>query len=410
MAAMRDPARERGVLVASLVLLSALAVGLLLATTGTGDYLRAPAGTPGLTDDAAPGIAALLHGDLGAFLRDQPALGLTSILLRLPAAALSRLLGFGLLGEYRAGAVVCLAAAVVFGALVARAMLRRGTSSLTSVTVGALAVANPLTLAALRAGHAEEILCAALCAGSVWAAERRRPGAAALLIGLALGTKPWAILALPVVALALEPGTRLRAGVRAGVVAAALVLPAPVLAPAAYRAASRSVTNGAFVSPRSLWWPVSPVRVRAIPAGTGQVRYAVLPGGLDRQDAWLLLLAGAVLACLTLRRRAFAADDALRLLAVIMLARVLVDPFVMSYYALPLVLTLLVLAVRRPATGILAAGVVLGAHVAELPHPPGVAFALTLAWALPVAVVLLRGSAGARAEMPIVSPARVRLP
>jgi hypothetical protein len=49
----------------------------------------------GLPDDPAPTIAALVHGQLSAAAHDQPFMGLTSILLRLPFAAIATAVGGG---------------------------------------------------------------------------------------------------------------------------------------------------------------------------------------------------------------------------------------------------------------------------------------------------------------------------
>jgi hypothetical protein len=381
---------ERAVTLAAAITLTAAAVLFVLMAAGTGDYAPVSSRIPSTTDDAAPAIAALLHGNLTAFAHDQPALGLTSLLLRLPFAGLARAFGSGLLGEYRAGALPCLAGCVVLGTLLARALARRGAAPV--VAVGALVVVNPLTLAALQAGHPEELLAAALVVGAVLAAEARRPLAAALLLGLALGTKQWAFLAIPPVLLALAPGVRLRGLLVAGGLAAILVLPAPLLSPSAYRSTSRSMANGSFVSPQSAWWPVATRRDIALPTGRAghrpRARYVVLPAGLDRGDVWLLLLAGAVMVLAAGLRRPFRAEDGLRLLAALMLARVLVDPFVMPYYGLPLAFALLAMARRDTRAAVGAAGVLVGLHLAGLTQPPGTAFALTAAWAVPTALML----------------------
>ena len=77
---------------------------------------------------------------------------------------------------------------------------------------GALCLVNPLTWEAIRLGHPEELLGGALCVGAVLAALRGRTLPAAVLLGLALATKQWAVIAvLPVLAAA--PGAA-RAPVR----------------------------------------------------------------------------------------------------------------------------------------------------------------------------------------------------
>src|SRR5579884_1129702 len=67
----------------------------------SGDYnVAAPVGG----NNAGPGIAALLHGSLGGYVQHQPVVGLTSILLRLPFAAIASALGADSLQVYEAGA------------------------------------------------------------------------------------------------------------------------------------------------------------------------------------------------------------------------------------------------------------------------------------------------------------------
>lgn len=389
MAAGPDRARERAVTVVAATTLTAAAALFVLLAAGTGDYAASSSRIPSTTDDAAPAIAALLHGDLPGFAHDQPALGLTSILLRLPVAGLARLLGSGLEGEYRAGAFVCLLACVVLGTVLARGLVARGLAPAAAVAVGALTIVNPLTLRALEAGHPEELLAAALCAGAVMAAAGRRPVSAAVLLGLALGTKQWTFLAIPPVVLVLAPAVRWRALALAGGVAAVLILPGPLLSPSAYRSTSRSMANGAFVSPQSAWWPIAARRDVALPtAPAARARYAVMPFGLDRQDAWLLLLLAAAAIVLVRPRRTIGPQGALELLAALMLARAVVDPFVMPYYGLPLAFALLAMAPRNPRVAVGAAGVLVGLQLAGLTQPPGRAFAITAAWALPAALAL----------------------
>jgi uncharacterized membrane protein len=68
----------------------------------------------------------------------------------------------------------------------------------------ALVAGNPLMLQALSIGHPEELLGAALCVGAVLAALHKRPWLAAVLLGLAVGNKAWAVLAIGPVLLALD--------------------------------------------------------------------------------------------------------------------------------------------------------------------------------------------------------------
>ena len=83
---------------------------------------------------------------------------------------------------------------------------------------------NPLTLKALEVGHPEELLGAALCVGAVLAALWQRPWLAAVLLGLALANKAWAVLAIGPVLLALQ-GRRWTVFALACAIAAMFVAP-----------------------------------------------------------------------------------------------------------------------------------------------------------------------------------------
>ena len=153
------------------------------------------------------------------------------------------------------------------------------------------------------------------------------------------------------------------------------------------------MANGAFVSPQTAWWPVAVRRDVALPTGAvARAHYSVLPGGLDRGEVWLLLLAGAASVLVLGLRRPFDPADGLRLLAALMLARVLLDPFEMPYYGLPLAFAILAMARRDTRAAAAAAGVLVGLHLAGLSQPAGSAFALTAAWAVPTGLVLALGA------------------
>lgn len=122
------------------------------------------------------------------------------------------------------GSIPCVAAAGLLGLSIARWMERRGASRAACIATIVFSMVNPLTQEALSQGHPEELLGGASCAGAVLAAMRGRSTRAALLLGLALVTMQWALIAvLPVLAAA--PTRRLRVAVVAGAIAAALTVP-----------------------------------------------------------------------------------------------------------------------------------------------------------------------------------------
>ena len=121
----------------------------------------------------------------------------------MPFAAAADLAGGGDLLVYQLGSIPCVAAAGVLGLAIARWMERRGASRAACIATIVFSMVNPLTREALVLGHPEELLGGALCVGAVLAALRGRSTRAGLLLGLALATKQWALIAvLPVLAAA----------------------------------------------------------------------------------------------------------------------------------------------------------------------------------------------------------------
>jgi hypothetical protein len=123
-------------------------------------------------------------------------MGALSILVRLPFAALAGFAGGGDLLAYQLGSIPCVAAAGVLGLAIARWMERRGASRAACIATVVFSMVNPLTWEALALGHPEELLGGALCAGAVLAALRGHSTRAGLLLGLALATKQWALIAV----------------------------------------------------------------------------------------------------------------------------------------------------------------------------------------------------------------------
>src|SRR5439155_16894179 len=98
---------------------------------------------------------------------------------------------------------------------------------------------NPDSLKAFALGHPEELLTAALALGALLAAGRGRAPAAAVLLGLALAAKQWALLALPAVLLVSAPGRRLRVLLGAGAEVVALTGPLALAEPRAFAGNAR---------------------------------------------------------------------------------------------------------------------------------------------------------------------------
>jgi hypothetical protein len=389
----------RGALLASGLIACALVADIALRSGRSGDYsARAPVDG----DNAGPAIDALIHGHLSSFVTHQPLMGLGSILLRAPVAGLGVLMGADSGLVYGLGALVCLLPlALLAGWMVGRQGPRE--QRLAAVFAAAIVLAGPATVEAVRVGHPEEVLAAAFATAAVLAAIRHRPGWAWVLLGLAVGTKQWALLAAPCVLLAL-PDRRLAAGAKAGALALALTAVLPLADPAAFVRADSVVGGLRFTDPFSLWWPVgSPISIPAHAAFAPTAH--LLPFGLPRSTAaaagLMLALAGLWL------YRSRQTDpkspvDPLALLALFGLARCITDPDPLQYNFVALLIPLAVWETvglgRLPLATALAAGsaaalargsVALSAG-AGLHVTPSVLSALSIAWTVALGGYLAR--------------------
>jgi hypothetical protein len=342
-------------------------------------------------NEVEPAYAALVGGDVSGFLHKAPAYG-GSLAIRAPFALIAAAFGGGGLAVYRAVAIPCLLAAAALGVTLYALHCRRQDAR-AGMLVLLLAAANPVTLRALTIGHPEELFGGALCAGAVLAGLHRRPNLAGVLLGLAVANKAWAVLAIGPVLLALPEGRR-RAAVIAFAVGGAVMLPFLIVGhstgavPAAHQA-------GAIFQPWQVWWPLG---------DTGQVIRGIdgnVKEGFRAAPAWLSpiphpLIAGLVVpaSLLYLRRRAGRApEDVLALLAALMLARCLLDPWNIGYYHLPFLLALLsweALRFGRAPVWSLAASLAVWATFEKAPGllSPDAQCVLYLAWALPALAVL----------------------
>ena len=169
--------------------------------------LRSPFGID-YDNDAQPAIDALREGDFAAVWSNQPLMGIFSVLVRAPFAELANLFEPSLLLEYRLGAIPCLLAAAGLASWLWDQMTLERRPAWARIAVAGLIVINPMVFFALEAGHPEEVLGASLCAGAVIAAARGHALLAGLLLGLAIATKHWAVLAAIPTVLALPAERR----------------------------------------------------------------------------------------------------------------------------------------------------------------------------------------------------------
>jgi hypothetical protein len=290
------------------------------------------------TDAAAP-IDALARGDLHAFAANPALMGEFSLVLRAPFAWL--VYDQSLTVVYLAGALPCVAALVALALVLRRRMLALGRPAAAVLLVSVLAVVNPGTFRALHWGHPEEFLGGALCVAAIIAATRGRSLLAGVLLGLAVATKQWAVIAIIPTLLA---ATRyhIRLGVVAGVLAAAIALPAMLAQPQAVIGMQKSIAQAQpVVTPANVLWPFSTPRTAA--------ERVSAPGFAEKIPTWLgtlshplIVLLGVPLGWLYWRRRARRRpEDALALFALLMLLRCLLDPWNIDYYHAPFLLSLL---------------------------------------------------------------------
>jgi hypothetical protein len=302
---------------------------------------------------------ALVTGHVVRFLQLAPAYG-GSLILRAPFVMVTTLWHGGDGAVYTASAVPCLAAAGALGVWLSTRMRGRGSSTLACAVALLLCVANPLTLPALELGHPEELLSAALCIAAVLCALTDRPIWAAILVGLAIANKQWAVLAVGPVLVAL-PGGRLRALLITGAVSAAVVAPLFLVGSGVFatQATAVGLDTGATFQPWQIWWffgshaSVAKDMTNGIAAG-----YRSAPGWVAALGHPLVIAIMPPLTALyarlrrdRVRRGGPAPVDALLLLALLLGLRCVLDPWDISYYSLPFLLALLTwegLSFQRP--------------------------------------------------------------
>ena len=373
-----------------------LVVPVLLALAGTALLAWLGLATASFTDyelEAEPALAALRNGDLQGFLARLPAYG-GSLILRSPFALAPDLWHGGDLALFRSMAAPCLAAGAALGVLLwARARKARLPRSAAYLAL-ALCTVNPITLRALETGHPEELLGGALCVAAALAALARRPVPAGVLLGLAVANKPWAVLAVVPVMLMLGRG-HVRALVAAGAVATVLIAPMVLGGAAGVQAAGRVAGDtGEIFQPWQVWWFAGEHGhvVRGLTAE--KPGYRVPPPWISGVGHPIVILLGLLLSLACMRRlRARPHEEALLLLAVVLVLRCLLDPWNITYYALPFLLALAaweVVGSERAPLLALAATVMTWVSFEQLPQllSPDAQAAAYLAWSVPLAVVL----------------------
>ena len=192
------------------------------------------------------------------------------------------------------------------------------------------------------------------------AAVRGRSTLAAILLGLAVANKAWALLAVGPVLLALQADRR-RVLVVAGGIATAFML--PLLLGGASAPPVATADTGAIFQPWQVWWFAGGTG-EVIRGSSGMIKegYRTAPGWVSPVSHPLIVLVASPLTLLAWRRR----SDPLLLLVVLFLLRCVLDPWNTDYYALPAIVAVVAWEATR-----------------FVERPPVVALSLTVAtWAI----------------------------
>ncbi len=301
--------------------------------------------------EAQPSFTALAHGHFVEFLRLAPAYG-GSLIMRAPFALAPNLWGGGELAVYRMIALPCLLAAVVLAVWLCARMRAAGHSTLARAVAVGVCAANPIALFALEYGHAEEILGACLCVAAVLIAGRSSLGRqrtvwAGALLGLALANKPWALLAVGPVLLALVSSTgawRWRPAIlcmgTAGAVTALVLAPLTIVSRGGIAHQTLATPAQEIFQPWEVWWFLG--TPNHVPAPHGETRSVPLNAPLSTRPQWriapswlrgithpLIVLLAIPLTLLAWRSRR-TKGAALQLLALLLLLRCVLDTWDIS--------------------------------------------------------------------------------
>jgi hypothetical protein len=314
--------------------------------------------------DAQPAVEALAHGRVDDYLGADALMGPFATLIQAPFLALSNTSGNA---AYPWAVFPCLLIAGFVGLYLSRIAGRRGAGRLAQGLIAVLVLLNPLTFEAIENGHPEEILTAALAIGAVAAAVEHRARRAALLLGLAIASKQWAVIAVLPTLMAL-PAARLRSAALAALVAAALFLPAVIASPSSFLGVQgQAAGTGQVVTLWSAWYPGATAETEVYMVD-GRRLVAEVENAPSLADPLshplIVLLALAVPLAVGFRRGLpLGGSEAFALLALLALLRCVLDPVDNLYYHEPLLLALIgwdaVTARGLPLRSLLGAGIAL---------------------------------------------------
>jgi hypothetical protein len=341
-------------------------------------------------NEAGPAVEHLLGGNLQGFLTLTPIYG-GSLLLGSPALALGGALD-GLNGAYRLEVLFCAITIATLALALARIQRSEGRPALSRWLLIGLLVASPASDWAVKYGHPEELLTTALCVGGMLLVVRGRITMGAILLGLAVASKQWALLALPI-ALAVTPREqRIRLSVLAGCAALALFAPLALSNTSHFVAANKSLASAAvFFRPQQIWWTLHLDYLRHL----GGTFYERAPIALVARYSRPLTVLSTILLGVAywLRRRQLQPSDALLALALVMLLRGMLDPWNEIYYQLPFLVSLgawEVCSGRRTPLFTLAASILvwLSFEPVNFTYSGDITSLFYLLWALPAAMLM----------------------
>lgn len=292
--------------------------------------------------DAAPAVHSLATGEVGPYLRAQAMMGPFATLVQAPFVAISGTSGSE---AYKWAVFPCLLAAGLLGLYLAKIASRRGAGVPTQVLLASLCLLNPLTFEALRNGHPEELLTASLAVAAIAVAAEKRVAATAILLGLAVTSKQWAVIAI-LPALMVLPAQRVRVAIASAAVTALLLLPGFAASSSSFLGVqSEAAGTGQVVTPWSAWYPLATSETEVYSVD-GERLIAHVENSPSLADPlshpMIVLLAFALpLAAAWRRGLPLAAADGFALLALLALLRCVLDPVDNLYYHEPLLLAVI---------------------------------------------------------------------
>lgn len=368
--------------------------------------------TPAFTDyeaEAEPAIEALIAGRFGDAMHLMPFYA-GSVLAAAPFGALAHAIGGGDLAVFRAVAIPGAALVAGLAAVAGRWLREAGRDRRTQLLIVAAVALSPCVALSWNYGHFEEPLVAGVGVIGLIVAARGDDRSALIggaLLGLAAGGKLWAVVFVPV-ALAVMP-TR---GAALRLVGAAALVGLLVLAPYAIARLDHlgviAGGTGQIFSKGNVWWftgtpnPSFELHAETARMFTTDNSARLAPAFVEAHARKVIVLVAVVLSAawwwrvargreLTVAERTI---GVLALAAAVLWWRALLDPWFQPYYLTAALLALFLVdarAGRFPVLALVAWAAIWLLHGQSAPDlglDPDQASALSLAWMVPMGLVL----------------------